>query len=1210
MRKRVWMACVLLVLMITSGASAQETRGNISGTVRDRDGVLPGAAVKIVNTETGVSQQLTTNSRGYFEAPLLIAGTYEVTVELASFKGYRQTGIKLSVGQAVPLEVTLELGQLGERVDVVANAAILDTNAVSSGMTFETRLISELPTFSSMPMLLIRNVSGVAASAAPQFATQGFVGGPSGQAGPLGGVGGTEYTIDGATNAGNNRNVATSPNSDMLQEMRIETSNFDASVGHGTGLGVSMMTKAGTNRYNGSAAYQTWTSKLNGANHFQRPILDNDPYLKEVFESGKSNNLSLTIGGPLTIPALVKGQNKLFFFANYSYVADLIPGNIQGGATTIPASEAHLRGDFSDLLLLPNPQQYRIYDPLSVRPDPDRPGRVKRDPFPNNIIPANRIVNPMYPLYTQFLPAANQNPTSPGLAPTDNYLGAAEPDQTHSHLWGGRIDYNLSDKDRVFFRFAGSYFTEEDDDWTYANPLSNNLHATWRLRKSWSYTGNWTRAFGATVIDTNIASNWFLDSERRLGLKRYKPTDFGFPQYVDEFCAGRTGGCQMPQVQIAGYQTFGGPNVGVYPEVLNVQGQVNVTHVRGNHTLRFGTDNRNHLRKLPNLGNTSPVVSYTNQYTRPADDTVVFGNPANLGLSWAAFMMGIPTSISVDNLVSPDLQSPYFSVYGQDSWRASRNLTLNFGLRWEYENGIREANGRDIVGWDPEAITSITALAEAAYAASPNANRPASTFKVRGGPLFATDPATNGRSWKGQHMWMPRFSGAYRLGSRTVIKGGYGMFYDTLNASTYGPLTTGFSATSNRVTSNDFGVNWALGNPKAGILPQQDPFPVRADGTRYDLIVGDSLGLDSLLGNGITISNPDREHPRVQRYRASVQRELWRTSSIEVAYNFQIGDRLSMTRREDYLPEEYWNKSNVRDLTQQNLLQTNVTNPFRLSVFAPLQQSNPALYSRLQNNAFFTASTVQLNRLLRGPYPQYNGINFSNLPIGENRTHGVEVNFTRRFSKGWALSAAYSGNRIRNLEFLNEYDREPTLWQPNANGRPHRFTASGLAEIPFGTGRKYGSGGGVLAAIFGGWQLGGTVEYQPGPLLTWGNVFFYGDFGDIASDNPTLERWFNVDAGFERDPAKTPVNFQARVFPFRIDGVRGPNLLQLNGNVMRTIALGDRRVFSFRVDIINFPNRTTFANPNVTPTATDFGRITGATAASPRFVQFVSRLTF
>jgi hypothetical protein len=449
-----------------------------------------------------------------------------------------------------------------------------------------------------------------------------------------------------------------------------------------------------------------------------------------------------------------------------------------------------------------------------------------------------------------------------------------------------------------------------------------------------------------------------------------------------------------------------------------------------------------------------------------------------------------------------------------------------------------------------------------------------------------------------------------------VLKAGYGMFYDTLNAANYTPLTTGYSATSTRVTSNDFGQTWALGNPALGILPQTDPFPLRADGTRYDPVVGDSLGVDSLLGTTVTIGNPDRKHPRVQRYRASIQRELWGTSAIEVAYNYQQGDRLPMTLRMDYLPEQYWNGDNVRDITQQNFLQTNVTNPFHISRFSSLQASDPALYARMAGNAFFTSTTVQLHRLLR-PFPHMsagNGLAFANLPLGKQTTHGVEINFTRRFNNGFALSAAYSGNRIRNLEFLNEYDREPTLWQPNVNGRPHRITASGLAEIPFGPGRKFGSTG-VLGAILGGWQVGGTLEYQPGPLLTWGlapnpNVFFYGDFDDIPSDDPTLERWFNVDAGFERDPAKVPANFQKRVFPFRIDGVRGPNLFQVNMNVMRTVRLGDGRSLNFRVDALNVLNRTTFANPNVNPTSTDFGRITSATAAAPRFIQFVTRFSF
>src|SRR6186713_2654557 len=269
MHRCVWIAWLLMCLT-TLPVGAQETRGTISGTVRDSDGVMPGATVTITNTGTNVSQRLVTNTSGYFEAPLLIAGEYSVSVEMPNFKTVRQTGLQLAVGQSIPLTITLEVGNVTERVEVTASSVLVDTNSVSSGLTFENRLLTELPTFSGMPILLIRSVSGVAASSAPQFATQGFVGGPSLQAGPVGGVGATEYTIDGATNAGNGRFIATSPNADMLQEMRIETSNFDASVGHGTGLGVSMMTKAGANRLSGLAAYQGWTSRLNGANYFQK----------------------------------------------------------------------------------------------------------------------------------------------------------------------------------------------------------------------------------------------------------------------------------------------------------------------------------------------------------------------------------------------------------------------------------------------------------------------------------------------------------------------------------------------------------------------------------------------------------------------------------------------------------------------------------------------------------------------------------------------------------------------------------------------------------------------------------------------------------------------------------------------------------------------------------------------------------------------------
>jgi hypothetical protein len=384
---------------------------------------------------------------------------------------------------------------------------------------------------------------------------------------------------------------------------------------------------------------------------------------------------------------------------------------------------------------------------------------------------------------------------------------------------------------------------------------------------------------------------------------------------------------------------------------------------------------------------------------------------------------------------------------------------------------------------------------------------------------------------------------------------------------------------------------------------------VRPDGTRYDAPVGNLFGVDTQTGTTVTAQNLTREHPRVQRWRVSGQRELTRNTAIEVAYAGSYADRLSASIRQDYLPESYWNDSNVRDTTQQNFLNANVPNPFNIANFAPLRTSNPALYARMASNAFFTATTVQRHRLLRGPFPQVNGATYADLPLGVTKVHSLEVNFSRRFANGYSASVGYTGSRIRNLETVHEFDREPYLWQPSLNGRPHRLSANWIAELPFGAGKPFMNTG-VLSSVFGGWQTSGTFEYQPGSLLAWGNIFFYGDLNDIAIDNPTLDRWFNTDAGFERDPARAPANFQKRQFPFRIEGVRGPDFKMLNVNVMRTFGLGGRRTAQFRVDVINATNRDTFSNPNVDPTSTNFGRITTVNGSTMRFVTFVTKLNF
>src|SRR5215216_4519223 len=321
MRRTLWLC--LLAAMLPVAALAQETRGNISGTVRDPQGVVPGAAVTITNRDTGITQHLNTNESGYFEAPLLNPGNYAVAVEMPGFRKATRTDIVLGVGQQVSVPFTLEVGAITEEIVVRGEAPLLDTSSVSSGANFDTHLVEALPMFSNMPITLSRFSASVNVNDQQTQVSQGYVDNTSLSAGsglglPLGGTqpippsfGGNNYTLDGANNNGSSRRIAASPNSDMIQEMRVESSNFDAAVGHGLGLQISMMTKAGTNQQRGTGNYQYWTNKFNALNPNQRATFSDKA--KDLYDSGRSHNMALTFGGPVNIPRL-GNDRKMFFF--------------------------------------------------------------------------------------------------------------------------------------------------------------------------------------------------------------------------------------------------------------------------------------------------------------------------------------------------------------------------------------------------------------------------------------------------------------------------------------------------------------------------------------------------------------------------------------------------------------------------------------------------------------------------------------------------------------------------------------------------------------------------------------------------------------------------------------------------------------------------------------------------------------------------------
>ena len=262
----------LILATVLSGGSivnAQDTRGAISGTVTDQQGAsVSGAHVTVTNTDTNVALQFSTNSTGFYEARLLQPGNYQVGAEGSGFKKFVRAGLVVGLGQQLTIDMKLEVGSINESVTVSGESPILETDSVSTGRALSTRELMDLPVLTNNIILQAMLAPGVQSPGTTQYLSQGQVGGSSGSYFSPGNVGGNEWTVDGQPNQGSGRNAAFTPNTDMVEEFKVETSNFDASFGHSTGLNLQISTKAGTNRYHGTLTEQYLNAHWNAAGFF------------------------------------------------------------------------------------------------------------------------------------------------------------------------------------------------------------------------------------------------------------------------------------------------------------------------------------------------------------------------------------------------------------------------------------------------------------------------------------------------------------------------------------------------------------------------------------------------------------------------------------------------------------------------------------------------------------------------------------------------------------------------------------------------------------------------------------------------------------------------------------------------------------------------------------------------------------------------------
>jgi hypothetical protein len=1095
--------------------------------------------------------------------------------------------------------------------------------------------------------------------------------------GTAGNVGSDEFSVDGAANEGNGRANLISMNSDMVGQIRIDTTAFDPSIGHTFGITVTETTKNGTNKLHGSLTEMYQDRRWAALERFQALTYEHRQYLDgctngpstsaKCFEDentygwpGVHENLTTYgIGGPVFIPKLYDGRNKFFFFVagtndiytDASETTATIPTVLERSGNFSDYPAATLPANYAAAFNAACPGstyygQYQLYNPYATTIVNGHPSRA---PLCGNVVPQNLLLNPtMSTLINSWLPT----PTNSSVTGS-NYLYTSTQPQTFRQFTT-REDYSLSQNDRIFVRFTRQHYTK-------AQPGIAPKGIDTQEGPKWAEIGSlgWNHIFNAsTNIDLTLGgSNSETSFTNYPGYSAYPPSAVGLPSYAQQYAGA---GATLPELEFGSNvyaQGGSGVNSSLFGNLNNAPSlyrtanvRANLTHLQGKHAFRAGGEWRaqNYSRGIQ--GNTSGIYTFDDTFMQQndgtnADCTTCTGSaslglpsPSNYGLSYAAFLMGVQTTAVVNQQSPISISTPYIAAYAGDTWRVTPKLTLLPGLRYEFEFGPKEKHNYQITEFDPNQSLAIATPAAAAYAmtyagatAAQQAALP-SALTIQGGPLYAGVDGAPVRQWRNDYRVLPRLGVSYQLTQNTVIRGGYGIFFDTLNAlGEQVTDQTNFTASTSDSTSaydGNFGQNLTTSAP-----PITNPFP-STNGAQFIPALGSSAGNLSYLGASPTIYPQFLVPARSQRGSFGVQHQFKQSLMVEVSW---LGSWTSHVSNEsgglvnaggganpgnenlDAVPASFFTGGTQPNVAANTLLGGQVTNPFRISNFAGLQSSNPAAYTEMQHSSTFTNSTTALSNLVK-PYPFMGGLNEAN-PIGNSTFQQLLVTVRKRMSHGLDLTGEFQKNLQWDKDyFANPFDKTMS-WEPTNTSLPLRITAEGIYELPFGHNKKWANSG-WKSAVFGGLRLNGTFEYDPGTLLEFSNMFY---IGDITAKNILLKhpiyttdidsgvfnvQWLNpgnviatvnsngscsyTGSGFVTNPSCQPNGYNLRVFPTRVNGVRQQSINTTQANIQRSFRIKDGVIFEARFDVYDLFNRQLLGTPNESVTNSQFGFITSS----------------
>ena len=1136
------LACVLA---LTPSADAQDPRGAVQGRVVDSSGgALPGTTVTVTNSATGTVNTAVTDDQGRYSIPFISVGSYDIAVELTGFKRVEQKKVEVRIGDRLELDFTLEVGGLEETITVAGGAPLLETRTASQGQVIDEKRIQLMPLSDGNPFTLTRLAAGTVYTGDLKF-SRPFDNAGTSAITSNGAAGGNEFTLDGSPNMAHGRRAAFVPPAGAVQEFKVETATFDAQQGHTAGATVNVTMKAGTNQFRGDGYYHYRDETL-GKNDF---FLERAGRPKDTLDYKRFGG---TFGGPVDL-GFYNGRNKTFFFSAFEWLYDQFP---EPGQFTVP-TEAQRNGDFSALL----PLGIQIYDPATARLVN---GQVRRDPFPGNVIPADRI-SPVAREMLKYFPLPNQAGNAQG---QNNFL-SNNPRGDDFYSANFRFDHQFNNNNKTFVRYSRNNRTEYRGAWTgEQNGITPTGNFLFRINDA--VTGDHVWTMNPTTV-LNLRGSWsrFQEPSLRQHQGLFDPTSLGFSGNTTALFGNAR---YFPRVEPGAFSAIGDSFAGGTTSSI-MTFQPTVTKFWGNHSVRLGYDYRLYREHNDPTSHAAGIYQFNQGFTNGGS-----GLPnAPIGQDLAAFMLGLPQPGSrIEIVPGRDNTSPYHGVFFQDDWKVNSKLTLNLGLRYEYENAPRDDANANVRGFDPTAQLAITQAARAAYALRPVAELPAGQFNPVGGVMFASDE--NPGFWNAdRNNWQPRLGFAYQLNSRTVLRGGWAI-YTTPLLFDYAIFQPGFAQSTPIVVSNDSGLTYQanLSNPWPGGVIQP---------------AGNSAGVNTFVGQNLNryTTDLDVRNPQAMRWAVNVQRELFGNWVLEAGYTGNRGYDLTVETDINAVPRQFLSTSNVRDNAVISNLAQPVANPF--AGLIPGTNLNTANIARQQ--------------LLR-PYPQFTQVLSRNYD-GSSSYQSGQFRLERRFSDGYSFLATYTVSRFIERTFaLNAVDGPAGVYEERRSDVdvPHRLVLNGIVELPFGRGRRFGNNwNGFLNAVAGGWNVSAIWQWQSGRPLTLGNLYYNGDINALSAsystdnvDNPVFDVsgfYFNdIPEAQRRNDQRIQLAQNYRTLPSRPRNLRGQQLNLMDMSVVKRFDITNTVRAQLHFEVYNALNQVFFSNPDLNPTSANFGKVT------------------